>query len=208
MTYSYNYDFSPGYAYAGMGIGIGGMIIGLLIAAVAIVAMWRIFEKAGEPGWAALVPLYNVYVLYKITWGNGWNFLLMLIPIANVVIAIMTMIKLAKVFGKSGGFAAGLIFLGPIFIMILAFGSARYVGINATAGPQPSYTPPQPGPAPQSAAADDRWQCACGAWSTGKFCINCGAAKPEPPKPRFCPSCGNQLSGNEKFCGRCGAPVE
>jgi hypothetical protein len=90
----------------------------------------RFFEKAGEPGWAAIIPFYNLYVLFKITWVQGWKFLLMLIPIANFVIAIITMVKLAKAFGKSGGFAVGLIFLSVIFYCILAFdNSINYIGV-------------------------------------------------------------------------------
>jgi hypothetical protein len=90
----------------------------------------EVVEKAGEPGWAAIVPFYNVYEIYKITWGSGWYFLLLLIPFANYVILIITQVKLAKAFGKGGGFACGLIFLSPIFMLILAFGDARYVGPN------------------------------------------------------------------------------
>ena len=94
-----------------------------------IIAMWKIFTKAGEPGWAAIIPFYNVYTLFKITWGNGWKFLLLLIPIANIVIMIITEVKLAKAFGKSNGFAVGLVLLSTIFMLILAFGSSEYKGV-------------------------------------------------------------------------------
>ena len=104
-------------------------VVYLALAVLGIVAMWKIFEKAGEPGWAAIIPFYNLYVLFKITWGNGWKFLFLLIPIANFVFAIITMVKLAKAFGKSGGFAVGLIFLSIIFYCILAFGDAQYIGV-------------------------------------------------------------------------------
>ena len=91
--------------------------------------MWKIFEKAGEPGWAAIIPFYNAYVLFKITWGEGWMFLLMLIPIANFVIYIITMVKLARAFNRSGGFAVGLIFLAVIFYCILGFDTSSYIGV-------------------------------------------------------------------------------
>ena len=107
----------------------GMTILSLALAVLGIVAMWKIFEKAGEPGWAAIIPFYNLYVLFKITWGNGWKFLLLLIPIAKFVFLIITMVKLAKAFGKSGGFAVGLIFLSIIFYCILAFGDAQYIGV-------------------------------------------------------------------------------
>ena len=105
------------------------LILSLGLAVLMIISQWKLFTKAGEPGWAAIVPLYNTYVLFKISWGNGWFFLLLLIPIVNLVILIITYVKLASVFGKSGGFAVGLIFLNLIFSVILAFGNAQYIGI-------------------------------------------------------------------------------
>ena len=111
----------------------GMTFFGLALAVLGIVAMWKIFEKAGEPGWAAIIPFYNLYVLFKITWGEGWKFLFLLIPVANIVFAIITMVKLAKAFGKGGGFAVGLIFLGPIFYCILAFGQSQYLGVPQSA---------------------------------------------------------------------------
>lgn len=107
----------------------GATFLGLAFGVLAIIAMWKIFEKAGKPGWAAIIPFYNIYVLFEITWGNGWKFLFQLIPIANIVFAIITMVKLAKAFGKSGGFAVGLIFLSIIFYCILAFDQSQYLGV-------------------------------------------------------------------------------
>ena len=80
------------------------------------------------------MPIYNTYVLFKITWGSGWFFLLLLIPIVNIVILIITYVKMARVFGRSGGFAVGLIFLNLIFMLILAFGDAQYIGIIRNGG--------------------------------------------------------------------------
>lgn len=105
------------------------MIVGVALGVLSLVSLWKVFKKAGEPGWAAIVPLYNVYTMFKITWGSGWKCLLMLIPFANIAIAILSMIKLAKVFGKSTGFAVGLVFLSFIFLPILAFGDAAYQGV-------------------------------------------------------------------------------
>ena len=104
-------------------------VISLICAVAGIVGLWKIFEKAGEPGWKALIPFYNAYILFKITWGNGWKFLLLLIPIANIVFAVITEVKLAKAFGKGGGFAVGLILLAPIFYLILGFGPDQYLGV-------------------------------------------------------------------------------
>lgn len=106
------------------------MIVGVIFAVLNIIAMWKIFAKAGEAGWKSLIPIYNLYVLFKITWGNGWLFLLMLVPIVNGIIMLILLVKLAKVFGQGGGFACGLIFLQPIFILLLGFGRYEYVGIE------------------------------------------------------------------------------
>lgn len=105
-------------------ISIFALAVGILV----LVAQWKVYKKAGERGWASLIPFYSQYVLVKITWGNGWLFLLYLIPIGNVIFAIVTTIKLAKVFGKGGGYAVGLIFLSFVFLPMLAFGNAEYQG--------------------------------------------------------------------------------
>ena len=111
-------------------VSAGGIIISLLLSALLIASLWVIFQKANEHGWAAIIPFYNYYVLFKITWGSGWLFLLLLIPIVNLIIMIITYVKLAKAFGKGGGWACGLIFLGIIFLPITAFSkSITYVGV-------------------------------------------------------------------------------
>ena len=101
-------------------------ILVLVIAVIMIVANWKIYTKAGKPGWASIVPFYNMYVMYEIAGMNGWMFLLTFIPIVNIVIQIMLYLNLAKKFGKSTGFAIGLILLNPIFLLLLAFGHAEY----------------------------------------------------------------------------------
>ncbi len=102
--------------------------IGLIICVLGLVSMAKIFKKAEKPGWAALVPFYNLYVLFEIAWGKGLLFLLSLIPLVNIVVLIILWAKLAKAFGKRGGFAVGLVFLNLIFTCILGFGKAQYVG--------------------------------------------------------------------------------
>jgi len=111
------------------GGGIGGtivMLIQIAIVVVVIAGMWKVFSKAGQPGWGCLIPIYNAYLLCKIAGKPGWWVLLMLIPLVNIVIAIMVTIDLAKNFGKGVGFALGLLFLGFIFYPILGFGDAQY----------------------------------------------------------------------------------
>ena len=103
-------------------------VIGLIVGVLAIIAMWKIFQKAGEEGWKAIIPFYNAYTLVKIADGNGIKFLLLLVPIVNIVYTIMLYVRLAKAFGKSTGFAVGLIFFAPIFMLILGFDSSQYQG--------------------------------------------------------------------------------
>jgi len=103
-------------------------IVGLLIALFLIVAMWKVFTKAGQPGWASIIPIYNLYVWCKIVGRPWWWILLMLIPFVNFIILIILCIDMAKSFGKGAGFGIGLAFLGIIFWPILDFGSAQYQG--------------------------------------------------------------------------------
>lgn len=104
------------------------LVLGAIVFSIA--SMWVLYAKAGEPGWAALIPIYNLYILLKIAGKPGWWLLLMLIPFVSLVIAIITYIGVAKNFGKGGGFAFGLVLLPYVFFPILAFGSAEYIGSN------------------------------------------------------------------------------
>jgi hypothetical protein len=107
---------------------IGLVIIYVAILGLVLASMWEIFAKAGKPGWAALIPIYNLIVLLEIVGKPWWWLLLMLIPLVNVVFAVWTYNLLSKSFGKSEGFTAGLILLSIIFLPILAFGDAQYQG--------------------------------------------------------------------------------
>ena len=192
------YDYGYGYGNETSPVVI---ILYLLVMAIYIVATWKIYAKAGEPGWAALIPSYNLYVLFKITWGKGSKFWLLLIPIYNIILMIQTYVKLAGVFGKSSGFAAGLIFLAPVFMLILAFGDCRYYAPQDTSAgytqqgygyqqpsypqqpqqgyQQPSYQQPSYPRQPQSVVSTT-------------FCSNCGAKLNADTK--FCPSCGSSTN--------------
>lgn len=93
-----------------------------------IISMWKVFTKAGQPGWAAIIPIYNIYIMTKIGGKPGWWVLLFLVPFVNIVFAIWLLNMISKSFGKDEGFTAGLLFLGFIFWPILAFGPAKYLG--------------------------------------------------------------------------------
>ena len=117
------------------------LIIQVLIALFLIVALWKVFTKAGRPGWAAIIPIYNMYVWCKIVGRPGWWVILMLIPLVNIIIGIILCLDIAKSFGKGVGFGIGLIFLGIIFLPILGFGSAQYQGPAAAQGAAFSQAP-------------------------------------------------------------------
>jgi hypothetical protein len=107
-----------------------------------IVAAWKVFTKAGRPGWAAIIPFYNVWVEWEIVGKPGWWFVFSFIPIVNIVFAILLCVWLAPRFGKGGGFAVGLIFLPFVFLPILAFDSSEYIAPGAPAAPaQPAAKP-------------------------------------------------------------------
>ncbi len=128
--YAYNYAGTPSAETEELLVLFNFVVtLGILaLLVVFVIAYWKIYAKAGEPGWGSWVPIYKSYLLFKIAWGNGWLFLLLLVPIVNIVVAFVTLYKLCKAFGYGVGFFLGMLFLAPIFILILAFGSAEYQG--------------------------------------------------------------------------------
>lgn len=104
------------------------LILQLVVVVLAIAGMWTTFAKAGQPGWAAIIPIYNAWVLLKIAGRPGWWLLLLLIPFVNLVVAIVVSMDVAKSFGKGAGFGIGLALLGFIFYPMLGFGEDKYVG--------------------------------------------------------------------------------
>lgn len=113
----------------GGGGGVGAiivMLVELVIAVLVIAGMWKIFVKAGQPGWACIVPIYGALVLLKIVGKPAWWFILFFIPVVNFVIGIIVAIELAKRFGKTTGYGIGLALLPIVFYPMLGFGDARY----------------------------------------------------------------------------------
>ena len=104
------------------------LLVDLALVILMIVSMWKIFEKAGKPGWASLIPIYNTIVLLDIVGKPWWWIFLLIIPIVNIIFAIIVIHGLSKSFGLNGWFTLGLIFLSIIFYPILAFGDYKYVG--------------------------------------------------------------------------------
>lgn len=110
------------------------LMIGLMVFLIA--SMWKVFEKAGQPGWAVLIPFYNLYIMTQIVNKPGWWVLLMIIPYIGLIWQIWTTNLISKSFGKDEGFTFGLIILPFIFYPILGFGDASYQGLanNAQIG--------------------------------------------------------------------------
>lgn len=161
------YSATSAASSAGIAAAFGTMLFAMLMPVlimyiVVVIGMWKVFTKAGRPGWAAIIPIYNMYVITEISGQNGLLILINLIPgVGSIIWSIMVALKLAPAFGKDTGFAIGLILLGPIFYCILGFGSAQYTlggGAPAAAGAQPATpaatpeanptTPEQTPPAP------------------------------------------------------------
>ena len=98
----------------------------LVVSALSVVALAAIFAKAGQPAWAALVPIYDVVILLRIAGRPWWWLFLLLVPLANVVVFLFICLDMARAFGRSALFGLGLLALAPICQLILAFGSAEY----------------------------------------------------------------------------------
>ena len=120
---------SNGSAGALAALGLLFFVVPMVLALVAIAGMWKTFTKAGQPGWAAIVPIYNIYVLVADIADRDilWVLLSIFIPFAVVI----PMIDVAEAFGKGAGYGIGLAFLGFIFFPLLGFGDAQYRGTSA-----------------------------------------------------------------------------
>jgi len=120
-----NYDAIGGAAAGGAMMGM--IILYLALCLIMAISGWKVFSKAGKPGIASIIPIWNIVVMVEIAGKPvSWVLLILLVPCANIYFAIMLMIELAKRFGKSSGFGIGLILLPFIFWPILGFGDAEY----------------------------------------------------------------------------------
>lgn len=161
VSYNYNYSLGPtntsGGGAAAAGAGVLALVLILAIFALVIagiVAMWRVYSKAGKPGWAAIVPVYNSWVLAEIAGKPGWWGLLPFVAfvpiigwIAAIVVTIIIAVGVARNFGKSDAFGVvGLFIFSFIGYMILGFGSATYKGASVPTTPAAPMMPSQPVP--------------------------------------------------------------
>ena len=111
-------------------------VIYVAVAVLAIVGLWMVFQKAGEAGWKALIPIWNLLVLLRIVGRPAWWIVLLLIPIVNVIFSIVVLYDLSKSFGHDVGYTIGLVLLPFVFIIILGFGPDPYLGPGGKRGPQ------------------------------------------------------------------------
>ncbi len=128
-------DAAAAAAIAGAGVAaMFLLIIEIALIIVVIVGMWKVFEKAGKPGWGSIVPFYNQWLMCEIAGKPGWWMLLFFIPCVGIVFAIIVLAGVAKNFGKGTGFLLGMIFLPFIFYPILGFGDSQYQGPRQITG--------------------------------------------------------------------------
>lgn len=125
-----SYTFDTNTVSTGSEVSAGAalpfVLIGLAVTVLMLAAAWRVYTKAGRPGWAALIPIYNTYVLLKMAGRPGWWLLLYFIPLVNFVVSLIVLYDIAKAFGKDVGFMLLLLFLPFIGWPLLAWGSATY----------------------------------------------------------------------------------
>ena len=125
IAFMFQDNSAPSNGAAGAAFGVIGIVY-LAIIVLLVAAMWKIFTKAGKPGWAAIIPIYNLIVLLEIAGRPLWWFILMLIPIVNLIAFIIVAVDVARKFGKGVGFAIGMVILPFIFYPMLAWGDAQY----------------------------------------------------------------------------------
>jgi len=147
MGYGTNYD-SGLSDVAALGLLGAYWLVWAAVMVFWIVVMWRLFTKAGRPGWVAIVPFYNTWVYCEVCGKPGWWMLLLFVPVLNLVIGILLAFLLAERFGHGVGFGIGLVLLSLIFHAILAFGDSRWSPPAVTdvavtpAGPPQQSAPP------------------------------------------------------------------
>lgn len=158
-------------------------IVPIAVCIFMTVSLWKVFKKAGQGGWEAIVPIYNSVVLVKISGLSMWYLLLLFLPVANIYAQVMIYLELSKKFKQSTEFAIGLIFLYPIFLGILAFDKKiEYSSQSMYCGCCGNKINP-----------DDI------------FCINCGCKIGE--SKQVCQYCKSELTKGDKFCSCCGKSV-
>lgn len=222
MSYDY-YDYSTTYAdnssaaagaFAGLAaFGVVFWIICMAIAVVQIVAMWKLFKKAGRPGWASIIPVYNYIVLIQVAEAPMWY--LALVFLVAPVGLLMTYIKVAEKFGKSAGFGVLIWFFPFVGLPILAFGKSQYLGMpvgqyqqpvyNQPMQPQqPMYNQPQMNPQPMQQTYQQPVQPQMSVQPTQPVQPQVAPQAPVQPQAKTCPTCSTVNPVDAQFCANCG----
>ena len=213
--YNYGYDYSVttgstnGVFAALAAFSAVSMFISLGVSVLIIISLWKIFTKAGKPGWAAIVPIYNIIVLLEVVELPMWYIALFFIPFANIYAIFKIYIELAHKFGKSTGFGVAMVFFSVICLPILAFSkNAVYGGSAVQAQPAaPVQQPVQPVQAsiPQQPVYNTNINQPASTQIQPEYTQN--TSQPiynNQPSTRICPNCGAQVDVNSKFCTVCG----
>ena len=178
----YSYD----YYYSSSSSNPTAAIIALVVAVITIVALWKVYKKAGYEGWETLIPIYNLVVMFKIAGLSPWNILLLFVPFVNIYIVFRLYINLAHKFGKSTAFGVGIVFLSIVFLPLMAFDD-NCVYQNGIEQPmnnnQQMYNNQQP--------------------INNQQMYN-NQQPVNNNQNYFCPNCGTQLNNNVQFCPNCG----
>lgn len=216
MTYDY-YDYSTMYTdnssdvagvFAGFAaFGVILWIICMAIAVVQIVAMWKLFKKAGKPGWASIIPIYNYVVLIQVAEAPMWYLALLLL--VNPVGRLMTYIKVAEKFGKGAGFGVLIWFFPYIGIPILAFGKSQYLGMPVGQYQQPMYNQPQMNAQSMQQMYQQPVQSQMNTQSTQQMYQQpvqpqVNPQVPVQPQAKTCPTCATVNPVDAQFCANCG----
>lgn len=178
----YNYDYY--YTTSSTTASPVASIIPLAITILSIVAMWKLFKKAGYQGWESIIPIYNLVILFKIAGLTAWYILLLIIPLVNIYVVFKLYIELAHKFGKSTGFGVATVFFSIICLPIMAFDSnCTYQSENNTnenkANENTTQTQTMNNQAPSQTNNEQNY-----------FCSNCGTKLDN--NTQFCPNCGQQ----------------
>ena len=211
----YGYGYESGVFAAVMAIIGVILVISLVIYILQVIGLWKVFKKSGEEGWKAIIPIYNQYTLCKITGVNPWWVLIIVVAgglsgalgesdlasvisllssIVTIYFSVLLYVSLARAFGKSDGFAVGLILLNPIFILILGLGDSKFIekkpmhdilfdNINKNKDTQNTNPVNNNQQAPTEANQNQ---------GSAKHCSNCGAALEDGVE--FCKSCGSKVN--------------
>lgn len=200
---SYGTYYGTDEAFYAMLFGILGvvLVVAFVVCFMMVIGLWKTFKKAGEEGWKAIVPVYNTYVLCKISGTSPWWILIAYV--ANVILAffgplaflgilinfyfnIILSHNISKSFGYDVGFTVGLIFLRPIFYLILGFGKSEYKGIAEAQDPVMGAILKNSG----SSSTTTNMNSGSNNMGTSKFCAHCGTQL--SVNDQFCPSCGSR----------------